>query len=424
MAVRSLKNRRKLLARLVGQQQAALTSSQAEEKGGGEDKEQKGDRSHRVWAAAGLVGAGLAFTAPLLADEGKKKVFGKTQADRVRQYATTDNVFDHFATYQLVNDVGRKTTLMSTRNFYNAMTPGSSLSEEMMFGKSTYKQITNSELNSNLTVNLNKLPVNSDSNLLNTINQYGLLSYTDFHFLLLLMSTPTRYLDIIFHGFDISADGSVEAKEFIHVLARIANVKTDPDELMERGKTSGLVRYLFKDDLSGSLDKADFVKLQADLIDDVLEMEFTWYVKDTSEKISETDFCRHLLYSSAISQKKKEKMIKMVADEFDGKSKGITFESFKTFYNVLFGGADLERAMFFLDSEKQGVTGDEFIKIANWVVGRHVDPHVVEVLYCLLDEDGDRNLSTKEFSPVLFSWRNSRGFEKGALSVSLGNMKF
>merc|ERR1711971_286721 len=424
MAVRSLKNRRKLLARLVGQQQAALTSSQAEQEGGREDKkEQKGGRSHYGWPVAGLLGAGLAFTAPLLADEGKKKVFGKTQADRVRQYATTDNVFDHFATYQLVNDLGRKTTLMSTRNFYNAMTPGSSMSEEMMFGKSAYKQITNSELNSDFTVNMNKLPVNSDSNLLNTINEHGLLSYTDFHFLL-LMSTPTRYLDIIFHGFDISADGSVEAKEFIHVLARIANVKTDPDELLERGKTSGLVRYLFRDDLSGSLTKADFVQLQANLIDDVLEMEFTRYVKDTSEKISETDFCRHLLYFSAISQKKKEKMIKMVADEFDGKSKGITFESFKTFYNVLFGGADLERAMFFLDSENQGVSSDEFMKIANWVVGRHVDPHVVEVLYCLLDEDGDRNLSTKEFSPVLFSWRNSRGFEKGALSVSLGNMKF
>ena len=107
MAVRSLKNRRKLLARLVGQQQAALTSSQAEQEGGREDKkEQKGGRSHYGWPVAGLLGAGLAFTAPLLADEGKKKVFGKTQADRVRQYATTDNVFDHFATYQLVNDLG------------------------------------------------------------------------------------------------------------------------------------------------------------------------------------------------------------------------------------------------------------------------------------------------------------------------------
>ena len=34
---------------------------------------------------------------------------------------------------------------------------------------------------------------------------------------------------------------------------------------------------------------------------------------------------------------------------------GITFEAFKCFYNVLFGGADLERAMFFLDTEKNGI---------------------------------------------------------------------
>ena len=35
--------------------------------------------------------------------------------------------------------------------------------------------------------------------------------------------------------------------------------------------------------------------------------------------------------------------------------KGITFDAFKCFYNVLFGGADLERAMFFLDTEKNGI---------------------------------------------------------------------
>ena len=129
-----------------------------------------------------------------------------------------------------------------------------------------------------------------------------------------------------------------------------------------------------------------FVKLQSDLIDDVLEMEFTRYVDSTKENMSETDFCRHLLYSSSISQKRKEKMIKLVEGEFKGKSNGISFKSFKTFYNVLFGGADLERAMFFLDSEKQGVffvlffiffkqgvTRDEFGKVANWVVGTQVE---------------------------------------------------
>ena len=142
---------------------------------------------------------------------------------------------------------GKKTTMMSTRNFYNAMTPGSSLTSEMMIGKSAYKQIQESEINSRSKLhhqslipfstilkpsnnrflkNSNKLPVQGGT-LLNSINEkvsyfnvhtsnvaiiQGLLSYTDFHFLLLLMSTPTRYLDIIFRGFDISADGNVEAK--------------------------------------------------------------------------------------------------------------------------------------------------------------------------------------------------------------------
>ena len=104
--MRSLQNSRKLLARLVGQQQAALASTQAQQQQGGGGRQQKGHR-HGAWAAAGL-GLGLVgLSAPLLADEKKDKtMFGKTKADRVRQYATADNVFDHFASYQVVSDTG------------------------------------------------------------------------------------------------------------------------------------------------------------------------------------------------------------------------------------------------------------------------------------------------------------------------------
>ena len=37
----------------------------------------------------------------------------------------------------------------------------------------------------------------------------------------------------------------------MYVLARIANVKMDPEELMKKAGNSGLVRYLFGDDLQG-----------------------------------------------------------------------------------------------------------------------------------------------------------------------------
>ena len=127
-----------------------------------------------------------------------------------------NQVLRHFALTLKKVDVdflspGKKTTMMSARNFYNAMTPGSSLTADMMVGKSAYKQIQAEEINSKFLKNANKLPLREET-LLNQINEQGLLTYTDYHFLLLLMSTPTRYLDIIFHGFDVSADGSVEAK--------------------------------------------------------------------------------------------------------------------------------------------------------------------------------------------------------------------
>ena len=109
MAVRSLQ-KGKMLTRLmprVGTQQKNVSVPLQQQQHSGQDQEQKSQGAWGAIGVVGLLGAGLAFTAPLLADDGKKKVFGKSQADRVRQYATADNVFDHFATYQLVNDVGK-----------------------------------------------------------------------------------------------------------------------------------------------------------------------------------------------------------------------------------------------------------------------------------------------------------------------------
>ena len=105
----------KMLARLLSkigvQHKNTIVLSQKQHQhanGSHSDQEDQEQRSQGAsWGAfgVGLLGLG-AFTAPLLADDGKKKVFGMTQADRVRQYATADNVFDHFATYQLVNEIG------------------------------------------------------------------------------------------------------------------------------------------------------------------------------------------------------------------------------------------------------------------------------------------------------------------------------
>jgi len=410
----------------------SVTSSTTSGGSGGRHNKQQHGKQSKYNSSAGAIGAAagsclLAAVGVKLSAEERIKAVEKgavldiEKEDKIRQYHPIDSLFDYFSSYQLIDNKGKKTTLMSGRNFYNAMTPGSSIGHAFGKGKGSYMIITEEDLEAEWMTSQNQIPGPKDG-LLNQINRQGLMTYTDFHFLFLLMSTPRRYVDMIFHAFDVSADGNIEAKEFIYILAKIANVKTDPEEMMKSRK-SGLVKYLFGEQLDGELQKETFKELQAKLIDDVLSLEFTRYCSKT-EKMTEEDFCRHMLYTSSLTSKKKEKMLARVSKRFKGKGPGISFTSFKNFYNVLFGGADLERAMFYLDTEGRGVDRKEFAKIANWVCNQELDPHVVDVIYTLLDEDGDENLSTREFNPILFQWRHSRGFQKGSLAMSVGSLKF
>merc|ERR1712018_377437 len=115
--------------------------------------------------------------------------------------------------------------------------------------------------------------------LLNEIQKQGMGTYQDFCFLLTLLSTPRRYMDIAFHCFDVSADGNVDAKEFVHVMASVTNYKGNSNDLLN-DPSSGLMNYLFGNDRKNEINREKMHQLQDDLKDDVLRLEFTQYSKD------------------------------------------------------------------------------------------------------------------------------------------------
>ena len=139
--------------------------------------------------------------------------------------------------------------------------------------------------------------------------------------------------------------------------------------------------------------------------------------------MTETVFCQNLLYASNMTEKKKKRLIKRVSEKF-AKGKGISYENYKAFCTLLFGGADLERALFIMDTQCQGVTRQEFAELAQGVGNADIDPHVIDVIYTLLDENDDGSLSYKEFAPTIFQWRHFRGFKKDCLAVSVGFLRF
>ena len=206
------------------------------------------------------------------------------------------------------------------------------------------------------------------------------------------------------------------------MLAKIANVKSEPDEILKNNEFSGLSKFLFGEDLKGFATKEDFIGLQSRLIDNILFLEYT-SSSQPGQMMTETVFCQNLLYASNMTEKKKKRLIKRVTERFVN-GKGISYENYKAFCTLLFGGADLERALFIMDTQCLGVSRKEFAVLAQGVGNGDIDPHVVDVLYTLLDENDDGRLSYKEFAPTIFQWRQCRGFKKDSLAVSVGFLTF
>jgi len=398
-------------------------------------QETNGGSTCMIGFATGIAAAGLFVSGKsndIFAEEPdeleqvlKKEVID--QENRIRQFSRPETIFDYFAKYQIekqIPSIGgiklKKEILMSVKDFYNAVTPGSSLGHGV--GRGVYTLIDKKDICSQKMLDEENLPTQSrhEKSVLNEIQKEGLLTYDDFSFLVNILSTPRRYMDIAFHLFDVNADGIVNDKEFAFVMAAVINYKGDPFDLLE--SHSGLINYLFGKTRKKQINKYQLLKFQEDLMSDILWLEFARYSKD-NHTITDLDFCNHILLCANITSKKKKQMLNRVKKATkDLGNKGITFDMFKAFYYVLFGGSDLERAMFFLDAEKKGVTRKEFVDIARWVAGCEIDSHLVEIVYALLDDDGNGHLSIKEFTPVLFQWRKSRGFQHQSVHVSMGKL--
>jgi len=184
-----------------------------------------GSSRWRTTAVAGAAGAAAAALAAGLyheryalnaesGDKAENEVLEKES--RIRQFGTLVQIFEYFASYQHLDVKGKKTILMSVKDFYNSITPGSTLTHGT---GAMYVAIHDEDIGSRAIYEQERVPVRDS--ILNRIQNHGLITFADFAFLLNIVSTPRRYMDIAFHAFDVSADGKIEAKEFAHVMAKV-----------------------------------------------------------------------------------------------------------------------------------------------------------------------------------------------------------
>ncbi|XP_053112294.1 calcium uptake protein 3, mitochondrial isoform X2 [Hemicordylus capensis] len=302
------------------------------------------------------------------------------------------------------------------------------------------------------------------SKLFRNLQEKGVISYTEYLFLLCILTKPHAGFRIAFNMFDTDGNEMVDKKEFL-VLQDIfrkknekkerkgneekramlhlqlygyhnsanAVLKTEGEDLLPRSYWDTLRRStsqaLFSDlaeradDIIGLLSDTtllvhffgkkgkvelnfeDFYRFMDNLQTEVLEIEFLSYSNGMTT-ISEEDFAHILLrYTNVENTSSYLENVRCSIPE----EKGITFDEFRSFFQFLNNLEDFAIAMQMYNFANRSIGQDEFKRAVYVATGLKLSSHLVNTVFKIFDVDKDDQLSYKEFIGIMKD-RLQRGF--------------
>ncbi|XP_061175248.1 calcium uptake protein 1, mitochondrial-like isoform X2 [Saccostrea echinata] len=359
-------------------------------------------------------------------EEVKKKKIGFREKriieyeNRIRAYSTPDKIFRYFATLKVHHGEDKGWEIyMTPEDFVRSITPGMKQPEGLDLDRfikfdpqsEDFKQILHSKVEWNL----------GEDSIFYQMGESGLISFSDYIFLLTVLSTPPRNFQIAFKMFDFNGDGEVDIEEFEKVNDIIRNQtsigKRHKDHVVtgsvNKGVGSALLNYFFGPDGKKKLTVKEFLTFQQRLQNEVLRIEFDRYdpLYEEKGKISEKDFGRILLTYAGYPDQKKSRMLKRVKKKYKEDPKGITFDEYLNFWMFLKSINDVDTALSFYHLAGVSIDEETLKHVAATVAGVKLSDHVVELVFTLFDENADGQLSNKEFVSVM-KQRVMRGLEK------------
>ncbi|XP_070508336.1 calcium uptake protein 3, mitochondrial isoform X4 [Chironomus tepperi] len=270
------------------------------------------------------------------------------------------------------------------------------------------------------------------SNLFRSLRDRGIISYTEYLFLLSVLTKPHSGFKIAFNMFDTDGNSKVDKNEFL-VMEKIFSYawrgkrgieveegkegEDDNDHLVDdeqglqrRHKVDTTLQiHFFGKKGTQDLNFDGFYNFMKNLQSEVLELEFHEFSKG-HDKISEVDFAKILLRYTYLDTEEYDNYLDRLLDRHDMKEKGVTFEEFKQFCQFLNNLEDFSIAMRMYTLADRSISKDEFSRAVKICTGYALSNHLIDTVFAIFDEDGDGLLSYKEFIAIMKD-RLHRGFK-------------
>ncbi|KAM6907837.1 calcium uptake protein 2, mitochondrial [Xenentodon cancila] len=242
------------------------------------------------------------------------------------------------------------------------------------------------------------------SDLFRLLGDKGLISYTEYLFLLTILTKPRTGFHIAFQMLDVDGNEQVDKREFLKLkkiiskskMKHSANTAENPAEEGE-GVNTTLQAYFFGKKGDKKLQYQDFRRFMEDLQAEVQEMEFLQFSKGM-DTMRREDFAEWLLHYT------NEEDNEVYWDNMRKKipaGQSITFDEFKSFCLFSNNLEDFAFSMKMVTEANRPVGLAQFKRAVKIATGHDLSDNVLDTVIKLFDMDGDNCLSHKEFVGVM-----------------------
>ncbi|XP_037941310.1 calcium uptake protein 3, mitochondrial-like isoform X4 [Teleopsis dalmanni] len=284
-----------------------------------------------------------------------------------------------------------------------------------------------------------------------TLRDNGIISYTEYLFLLSVLTKPISGFRIAFNMFDTDGNQRVDKKEFLvlkHIFGgsfnernldedtrqvlfslyspeakarllkmqkeekKVEKPKPKPKNLFDDyiDDEEGLQRkhkvdttlqvHFFGKKGNNDLYYDGFYKFMDNLQTEVLELEFSEFSKGNIQ-ISELDFAKILLRYTYLAADEYDKFLDRLLSRIKDEEQGITFEEFRDFCRFLNNLDDFAIAMRMYTLADRAISKNDFSRAVKICTGFTLSKHLIDTVFAIFDEDGDGLLSYKEFIAIM-----------------------